>query len=95
MLVLWSQTKWCRAVPYLIESGSNGYAVNNKIDMYVECIRRIIADNELREKMALKAYKTVHEIWSPENAAQQLIYLLKKLISNELNDIIDGPCSNA
>ena len=53
--------KMVGAVPYLIESGNNGYSINNKTEMYVECMQKIIVDNELREMMALNAYKTISQ----------------------------------
>ena len=49
----------------------------------------------LRERLAVAAYNTMQNEWSPMCAAENFIQLATALLHNEVPKIIDGPCSKA
>lgn len=87
--------KMVGSVSYMIEDGYNGLITDGTIDKYVSCIERYILDSDFKIDIAKSAYKTIHEIWSPENAAKNLIKLAENLLYKKENNIIDGPGSKA
>lgn len=82
------------AVPYLINDGENGLifesenqtSLNNKVES-------LFRDSSLIKKMSLEAYHTMRDVWSPENAAKNLIQLIADLKTKKQSSIKDGPCS--
>ena len=48
-----------------------------------------------RRKIAINAYKHMNEIWSPTNAALNLLELIECLKCNKETSIVEGPCSKA
>lgn len=45
--------------------------------------------------MTIEAYNTISKIWSPKNAAKNLLKLTENLLNDKNNDISEGPCSKA
>ena len=45
------------------------------------------------KKMAQNAYYTMRDVWSPANAANNLIRLIENLQQGRESSIVEGPCS--
>ena len=48
-----------------------------------------------RKKIAIRGYRNMREIWSPTNAAKNLLTLIDCLMRGKDTSIIEGPCSKA
>ncbi|EJT5936551.1 glycosyltransferase [Clostridium perfringens] len=84
------------AVPYMINNGENGFIYRYRdIDHLYNCVKTLINDKELREKISINAYDTILYKWNPKIAANRLINLSKQLLEHEENIILykEGPCS--
>ena len=68
------------AVPYLVRHGENGYVYpdGHPRELYV-LAEKLVRDKSLCERLGREAYRTVAEVWNPENAAKQLILLSERL----------------
>ena len=66
-----------------------------KEDDLFEKVLWLIEHPEEREKMSIEAYKTMRDVWSPKNAATQLVKLCKIMQSGDGALVADGPCSRA
>ena len=84
------------AAPFLIKNGENGliFKSGNAKDL-TDKVERLINDKGLREKIAINAYDTMKNIWSPENAAYSFLLLCKSLLNKENIEISEGPGSIA
>lgn len=84
------------SVPYLIKDGKNGliYHKGNS-DQFCEKVRYLIDNPDKRKRLGVEAMKDIQTLWSPDNAAQQLLRLCSALHNNEIPDISEGPCSKA
>lgn len=85
------------SVPFLINDGINGCTFNsNDLDSLYEKTRYLLDNKEIRENIAVEAYKTMRDIWSPYSAAKNLLVLCNNLLlSTGDNPISSGPCSKA
>ncbi len=84
------------STPYLIKDGVNGFSFNlkKKNDLF-EKVLWLIEHPEERERMSIEAYKTIRDVWSPKNAAEQLYKLCQSMLQGESYVVEDGPCSKA
>lgn len=84
------------ATPYLVKDGINGFSfdLKKKGDLF-EKVLWLIEHPEERERMSIEAYKTIDEVWCPKNAAAQFYRLCDSILSGDICDIADGPCSKA
>lgn len=84
------------AAPFLIKSGYNGltFTSGSSKDLY-DKVAQFIDDVNLREQCAMNAYNTIHDIWSPANAAKNFIQLCEALSQSQPTYITTGPCSIA
>ena len=84
------------SVPYLIKDGVNGFVFEscNLVQLYT-IVEQIIKSPEILQNMSLKSYETIHNLWSPEQAAQNLIQLISALRNGSDTPIQEGPCSKA
>lgn len=84
------------STPYLIKDGVNGFSFNpkKKNDLF-EKVLWLIEHPEERECMSIEAYKTIRDVWSPKNAAEQLYKLCQSMLQGESYVVEDGPCSKA
>ena len=48
-----------------------------------------------RKEIAINGYKNMRDIWSPSNAAKNLLILIDCLMNGQEPSITDGPCSKA
>lgn len=85
------------AVPFLIQDGVNGCIFKScDLDSLEEKIEYIIKQPEKRIEMSKNAYRTIEDIWSPRNAAKQLLNLINAIQLNDSSLVpISGPCSIA
>ena len=83
------------SVPFLIQNGVNGCIFSSEnLKSLEEQVCFVLDNPELRHQMSVAAYRTMKEIWSPQNAARQFLNLIIALQSHESNTIpIGGPCS--
>ncbi|WP_455188117.1 glycosyltransferase family 4 protein [Bacteroides congonensis] len=84
------------STPYLIKEGINGFSFNlkKKNDLFDKVLWLIKHPKE-RERMSIEAYKTIRDVWSPKNAAEQLYKLCQSMLQGESYVVEDGPCSKA
>ena len=84
------------STPYLIKDGVNGlsFDLGKKNDLF-DKVLWLIKHPEEREKMSIEAYKTIRDVWSPKNAALQLMSLCENLLNGKDNFAVEGPCSKA
>jgi glycosyltransferase involved in cell wall biosynthesis len=84
------------AVPFLLKDKENGMIFESKNNASLaNKVEYLILNEGKRERMAIEAYKTIKDVWSPGNAAKQFIRLSKSFLNNEQVEIENGPCSNA
>lgn len=82
--------------PYLVSDGGNGFLYDCKSqESFNKKVERLIVDTEERERLARNGYKTVQELWNPQNAVSSFIKLTSSILLNTDNPIKSGPCSAA
>lgn len=73
------------SVPFLIDDGKNGLIYNNdSIDDLYYCIKKLINDKQLQNRMGLEAYNTMINYWNAQYATESLLKLIDN-INNEKN----------
>lgn len=84
------------STPFLIKDGVNGFSFDlKKKDDLFEKVLWLIKHPKERENMSIEAYKTIHDIWSPANAAKQLYKLCEAILAGQQITISEGPVSEA
>ncbi len=84
------------AVPFLVKNGENGLIFKSEdIDSLTEKVIYLLDNPEECKRMARNAYLTMKHVWSPQNAAKNLITLSNCLLQGKMNPIKEGPCSPA
>lgn len=84
------------SVPYLVKNNVNGKVFQScDLDSLYECVADLIDNPSLRDIITQNAYNTISTIWSPKNAANNLIKLIECLLQNKQSPINEGPCSLA
>ncbi len=84
------------SVPYLIRDGVNGLSFSfGKENYFYENVLRLIQNAKEREHMSVEAYNTIHNVWSPLNAASQFYSLCESFVNGDDLIIAEGPCSKA
>lgn len=84
------------AVPFLLKDKENGMVFKSQNnDSLAEKVEYLILNEEKRERMAIEAYKTIKDVWSPGNAAKEFMRLSKSILNNEKVETENGPCSKA
>ena len=83
------------SAPYLIKHGENGlFFKDNDLDSLVSCVKMLIENPDLCEKLGRKAYDTIRYTWNARNAAIRFIELVKCLPDGSA-PFLSGPCSPA
>lgn len=84
------------SAPYLIEPEKTGLIFKSK-DVYslIGKVEYLINNSDARNLMALRAYQNMKNIWSPANAANNILQLAGQLLSNKFGYLDRGPCSEA
>ena len=84
------------SIPYLLEDGMNGCIFESgDIDSLVNKVEWLINNPGERKRLAINAYNTIMNIWSPRKASENLIKLITYLQGNDALQVLDGPCSKA
>lgn len=84
------------AAPFLIKDGTNGLLFKSgSLESLCSQCRRLLDDVQLRNSLRVNAVKTMRDVWSPRNAANNLYNLCESLLSGTRFQIEDGPCSLA
>lgn len=84
------------ATPFLVRHKDNGLIYKSgSIEELTKCIENLVNNENLRKQYGAKAYDTICNMWSPENAAKRLICLTNDLLSNKEVQFSDGVCSRA
>lgn len=84
------------AVPYLIEHKKNGLIFKSgSLSSLIQQTELLFKDTEFREQLGKNAYFTLANVWSPKQAASNLILLAKSIINGQIIAISEGPCSKA
>ena len=82
------------SVHYLVRDCENGMIFNSeKIESLYEKVEYLLRHPVERKKMAQNAYYTMRDVWSPANAANNLIRLIEDLQQGRESSIVEGPCS--
>lgn len=84
------------SVPYLLKDGYNGLVFkSNNIDSLFEKVIYLFDNPNQCKNMAINAFEMMRNIWSPANAAHNLLMLIDSLVHNSPLKIEEGPCSKA
>lgn len=83
------------STPFLLQNGENGLIFHSEnIDSLHTQVKRLMDDIALRHRLSNNAIHTMQEVWSPKNAAKQLLRLIEALQTNNESLIPkEGPCS--
>jgi len=84
------------AVPFLIEHQKNGMIYKSEsLKSILQQTEKLFLNKSLREELGTNAYKTLKNVWSPENAAKNFLRLANSKLHGEKLMIDRGPCSVA
>ncbi len=84
------------STPFLVKDGENGFIYkDSSVQDLCEKVEYLINNPQERERMAKNAYRSMAEVWSPRNAAKNLLSLFESKLSNSPFNIKEGPCSKA
>lgn len=84
------------AVPFLVKNGENGLIFKSgNIKSLYDSAKRLIVNRTECELLARNAYHCMHQVWSPQNAAERFIQLVSFLNESRNTPYADGPCSKA
>ena len=83
------------STPFLIEDGKNGLIFESEnLDSFYQQVKNLLDHPDLRKSLSTQAVYTMKEVWSPRNAAMQLLKLVQALQDgNESMIPKSGPCS--
>ena len=84
------------SIPFLVKDGENGSIYKScDLDSLTTKAELLLNDSELRNRMSIKGYETIRDIWSSKNATRNLIQLIDDIRQGREPSIKDGPCSRA
>lgn len=84
------------SVPYLVKDGVNGCVFKSRdMSSLIAKIESLINDRDYMCSLAVNAYNTMKNEWSPACAARNLLSLIDDLQSGKDTSIAEGPCSKA
>ena len=83
------------AAPYLIEHGKNGFLYrNSRAQELVTCVKKLLDDAKLRERLGRAAYHTISEEWNGNVAADRVYKLAEDLLAGRKPEVYKrGPLS--
>lgn len=83
-------------VPFLVKDGENGCVFEScNLDSLCEKVEWLLDNGNKRKKLAVNAYHSMRDVWSPKNAAMNFLKLVDDLRSGRESSINEGPCSKA
>ena len=84
------------SVPYLITDGQNGLIFKSgNYKSLASKMKALIQSHSIAEKLAVNAYETMLNEWSPSCAAKHIVTLIDNLLTVAEPSIQSGPCSPA
>lgn len=84
------------AVPYLLVDGVNGLIFEScNLDSLCEKAKYILDNPKELHRLSRNGIATMRSIWSPKNAAKNLICLINQINYQDFSIILQGPCSKA
>lgn len=84
------------SMPYLICDGENGMMFKSgSVKSLYEKTKYLLDNPNIRLRIANKGFDDIHNIWSPQVAAQNLLCLIDDLIVGRETSVKYGPCSKA
>ncbi|WP_071150359.1 glycosyltransferase family 4 protein [Bacteroides ndongoniae] len=82
------------ATKFLVKDSYNGYTFRfGKFSDLLNKTKSLIYNPNLRTKYAINAYRTMYDVWSPQNAAKKLITLSSDILNGKIKYPESGPCS--
>lgn len=84
------------SVPFLVKDGENGCVFKScDLDSLCEKVEWLLDNDDMRCRLAVNAYHSMRDVWSPKNAAANFMKLVEDLQNGRESSIVDGPCSKA
>lgn len=84
------------AVPYLICHGVNGLKYQDgDIESLIYTLKLLLDKPEKRRQLGGQAVADIRRIWSPDQAANNFVQLVKSLLDGDVSIPEIGPCSKA
>ena len=84
------------AVPFLVEHNKTGLIFKSEcIDSLEENVVMLLNNRPKCAEMALNAYNSMKNDWSPQTAVRHFLMLAESALKDELISIPNGPCSSA
>ena len=84
------------AVPYLLRHKKNGLIFKScSVESLLESVAYLYDNPEKRKEYSQKAYSTITNDWSADNAASRLVQLSESILAGEEITFDEGPCSKA
>lgn len=82
------------SIPFLVNHRYNGLIFRSKnIDSLVENVVWLLQNPEEISRLSKNAYVSMRDIWSPQNAAENLLQFINDLEQGKDSSIKFGPCS--
>lgn len=82
------------SVPSLVEDKVNGLVFKSgDVESLTRCVSDLTEKPNKRRIMALNAFKTMKNVWSPQVGAERLIRLIECIQNGEETPYMFGPCS--
>ena len=83
------------AAPYLISHGENGMLYRNgHADELFSCVKTLIENNDMREKIGKAAYQTISTLWNADVAGERLFNCIQaELNGQSMAEYKAGPMS--
>ena len=84
------------SVPFLVKDGENGCVFKScDLDSLMNKVEYLLNNRTEIRRLAINGYLTMKTVWSPENAARNLMTLIDDLRNGRDTSVADGPCSKA
>lgn len=84
------------SVPFLVKDGENGCVFKScDLDSLMNKVEYLLNNRTEIRRLAVNGYLTMKTVWSPENAARNLMTLIDDLRKGRDTSVADGPCSKA
>lgn len=84
------------SVPFLLKDGENGCIFKScNLDSLTEKVEWLLNNPKERYRLAVNGYNTMKNVWSPANAAKNLLQLVDDIKNERDCSINEGPCSKA
>lgn len=84
------------SVPFLVEDGVNGLVFKSEdLDSLETKVISLLDNADCRRTIAANAMRTMRTLWSPQNAADNLLRLIDDLQAGRDTSVAVGPCSKA